>query len=57
MLVGLYDSGRLRFAGREVLRAFWYRPQALQMTSPAVERRQRGVLFVPQLLLRVSHQS
>lgn len=36
--------------GRDAFRAFKYRPQALQMVFPAGERRQRGVLVVPQLL-------
>ena len=42
--------GRLRLVGRAWFRALRYKPQALQMVSPAGERRHSGVLVVPQLL-------
>ena len=48
------DEGRLRFVGREVLRAFKYSPHALQMVEPVGDRRQSGVLVVSQLLEGIS---
>lgn len=38
--------------GLEAFRAFWYRPHALQIVAPWGDLLQRGVLVVPQLLLR-----
>lgn len=49
----LYEGGRFRFTGREVFRAFWYKPHALQIVAPFGERRQSGVRVVPQLLQRL----
>ena len=46
------ENGRLRFMGLEVFRALKYRPQALQVVEPVGDLLQRGVLLVPQLLLR-----
>jgi len=45
---------RFRFVGLDWFLAFQYNPQALQMVSPAGERRQSGVRVVPQLLVFVS---
>jgi hypothetical protein len=45
---------RLRLVGRDWFLAFWYNPQALQIVSPAGDRRHKGVLVVPQLLWRWS---
>lgn len=45
-----FDSGRFRFVGRDVFRAFRYRPQALQIVEPTGDRRHKGVRVVPQLL-------
>ena len=50
LLPALPVAGRFKFLGREVLRALRYKPQALQIVDPAGERRQSGVLLVPQLL-------
>lgn len=50
-------AGLFKLVGRDVLRAFKYNPQALQIVDPMGERRQSGVWFVPQLLyfpIRVS---
>jgi hypothetical protein len=51
-LARLPDGGteRLRFVGRDMLRAFRYRPQALQIVEPVGDRRHNGVRVVPQLL-------
>lgn len=46
------EDGRLRFIGLEVLRALKYKPHALQMVEPVGDLLQRGVLLVPQLLLK-----
>ena len=45
-----FEANRFMFAGREILRAFKYSPQALQMVEPVGERRHKGVCVVPQLL-------
>lgn len=50
------DRGRLRFVGRDALRALRYKPQALQIVAPVGERRQSGVRVVPQLLNDLSAQ-
>ena len=44
------DDGLFNLVGRDVLRAFRYNPQALQIVDPRGERRQSGVWLVPQLL-------
>ena len=44
-------AGLFKLVGRDVLRAFRYNPQALQIVDPMGERRQSGVWFVPQLLI------
>lgn len=44
-------AGLFKLVGRDVLRAFKYNPQALQIVDPMGERRQSGVWFVPQLLI------
>lgn len=45
---------RLRLVGRDWFLAFWYNPHALQMVSPAGDRRHSGVFVVPQLLAQLS---
>jgi hypothetical protein len=47
-------GGRLRLVGREEFLALKYRPQALQMISPCVDRRHNGVRVVPQLLRTIT---
>ena len=37
------EGGLLRLVGRDVLRAFKYNPQALQIVDPVGDRRQSGV--------------
>ena len=44
------EDGFLSLVGREVFRAFRYKPQALQIVDPFGARRQRGVCVVLQLL-------
>lgn len=41
---------RFKFVGRDWFLAFQYNPHALQIVSPAGERRHNGVRVVPQLL-------
>lgn len=45
-----WEGGFLCLVGRDVFRAFKYKPQALQIVDPFGDRRQRGVCVVPQLL-------
>lgn len=47
-----WEGGLLRLVGRDIFRALWYKPQALQMVDPLGDRRQRGVCVVPQLLYK-----
>jgi hypothetical protein len=54
---GALEGARLLLLGLGVFLVFWYRPQALQMVLPVGDRRQRGVLVVPQLLTHVSGHS